>query len=252
MKIEEIWKKYSFDESEKYPFAQFIQNSSYTYTKSFWGGINIDDSQDIDAIVQEFRSSYSKRFVPISEFTSTISDTNQSKLIDCPDCGKRVSRRAHMCIHCGCPLIDVVETSTPQFYGVKKINTNRVFGNPSTYLARVEVMNHQATKIHDLSILACGITRDRAEMLLDYLTTHGGEGELVVDTQCTQENEKVTWLIDRTINPNVPVTCPRCHSNNVVIGQRGYNVVSGFIGSSKTTNRCGKCGHTWNPDIFMK
>ena len=146
----------------------------------------------------------------------------------------------------------VVESTAPQFYGVKKISTKQVFGNPLTYLARVEVTNNQATRINDLSILACGITRDRAELLLKYLIEHGGEGELVVDTQCKQENEKVTWLIDATINPNAPVVCPRCRSTNVVIGQKGYSVVSGFVGSNKTTNRCGKCGHTWNPDVLMK
>ena len=252
MNMEAIWKKYNMDEGEKVPFAKFIQNSSYKYTKSFQTGINIDDSQNIDAIVQEFRRGYTKRFVPLSEFSSATPDTTQSKLMDCPDCGKQVSRRAQVCIHCGCPLSAVVESTAPQFYGVKKISTKRVFGNPLTYLARVEVMNNQATKINDLSILACGITKDRAELLLKYLIAHGGEGELVVDTQCTQENEKVTWLIDATINPNAPVVCPRCRSTDVVVGQRGYSVVSGFVGSGKTTNRCGKCGHTWNPDVLMK
>jgi GYF domain 2 len=29
---------------------------------------------------------------------------SNSKLIDCPDCGKSVSRRAEQCPHCGCPI----------------------------------------------------------------------------------------------------------------------------------------------------
>ena len=252
MNMEAIWKKYNMDDGEKVPFAKFIQSSPYKYTKSFWSGINIDDSQDIDAIVNEFRRGYIKRFIPVSEFSSAVPNTTQSKLMDCPDCGKQVSRRAQVCIHCGCPLSSVSETAQLQFYGVKTISTMGVWGNPSTYLSRVRVMNDQATKINDLSILACGITRDRAELLLKYLVEHGGEGELVVDTQCTQENEQVTQLIDSTINPNAPVVCPRCRSTDVVVGQRGYNVVSGFVGSSKTTNRCGKCGHTWNPGALMK
>ena len=110
----------------------------------------------------------------------------------------------------------------------------------------------QATPLHDLSIIACGLTKERAELLLNYLTAHGGEGELVVDTECTIENDPVTRYIDATINPNAPVTCPRCRSTEIRIGQRGYSIVTGAIGSSKTTNRCGKCGYTWSPESLMK
>ena len=124
MKIETIWKKYNIEEGERYPFAQFIQKSSYKYTKSFWNGIDIDDSQDIGAIVQEFRNGYKKRFVPLSEISGTVaSETSQSKLMDCPDCGKQVSRRAQVCIHCGCPLGSMADSSPAQFYGVKKSTT---------------------------------------------------------------------------------------------------------------------------------
>ena len=30
-------------------------------------------------------------------------------LIKCPDCGKKVSDRANQCIHCGCPLDELIE-----------------------------------------------------------------------------------------------------------------------------------------------
>ena len=43
--------------------------------------------------------------------------------------------------------------------------------------------------------------------------------------------------------------CPRCGSTSVAIGERGWKITTGFIGSSKTTNRCGNCGHTWQPKI---
>lgn len=41
--------------------------------------------------------------------------------------------------------------------------------------------------------------------------------------------------------------CPRCGSTSVAIGERGWKITTGFIGSSKTTNRCGKCGYSWQP-----
>ena len=45
---------------------------------------------------------------------------NSLKLIDCPDCGKSVSRRAEECPHCGCPITEpkpqpvVVQPPAPQ------------------------------------------------------------------------------------------------------------------------------------------
>ncbi len=41
--------------------------------------------------------------------------------------------------------------------------------------------------------------------------------------------------------------CPGCGSTAVTTGQRGYSVLYGFAGSSRTVNRCGKCGYSWEP-----
>ena len=41
--------------------------------------------------------------------------------------------------------------------------------------------------------------------------------------------------------------CPKCGSTNIATGARGVNHFWGFIGASKTVNRCGKCGYTWKP-----
>lgn len=43
------------------------------------------------------------------------------------------------------------------------------------------------------------------------------------------------------------VRCPKCHSTQIVTGQRGYSMVWGFLGSNKTMNRCANCGHKWEP-----
>ena len=42
-------------------------------------------------------------------------------------------------------------------------------------------------------------------------------------------------------------SCPRCGSTYITAGARGYSIVTGFIGSGKTVNRCANCGHTWSP-----
>lgn len=41
--------------------------------------------------------------------------------------------------------------------------------------------------------------------------------------------------------------CPRCGSKNFSTGARGFSVLTGFIGSNKTVNRCAVCGHQWKP-----
>lgn len=50
----------------------------------------------------------------------------------------------------------------------------------------------------------------------------------------------------RRISQNT-LTCPKCGSSAVTIGERGYSLLTGFIGSSQTMNRCGKCGYKWKP-----
>lgn len=45
---------------------------------------------------------------------------------------------------------------------------------------------------------------------------------------------------------NLP-RCPKCSSTNIATGQRGYSLITGFIGSGKTVNRCTNCGHKWKP-----
>lgn len=34
------------------------------------------------------------------------------------------------------------------------------------------------------------------------------------------------------------IHCPKCCSTNVTAGQRGFNIVTGFLGSGSTVNRC--------------
>lgn len=41
--------------------------------------------------------------------------------------------------------------------------------------------------------------------------------------------------------------CPKCGSTSITAGQRGYSLITGFIGSGKTVNRCANCGYKWKP-----
>lgn len=47
-------------------------------------------------------------------------------------------------------------------------------------------------------------------------------------------------------NKNI-LKCPKCGSTAVSIGARGFSIVTGFLGSGQTVNRCGNCGYKWKP-----
>lgn len=64
------------------------------------------------------------------------------------------------------------------------------------------------------------------------------------------ENMRVDALmesISRNNQKSNVLKCPKCGSTAITTGQRGFSLISGFWGSSKTMNRCGNCGYKWKP-----
>lgn len=43
------------------------------------------------------------------------------------------------------------------------------------------------------------------------------------------------------------VKCPKCGSTDIGVTNRGYSLLTGFIGSGKTMNFCQSCGYKWKP-----
>lgn len=43
------------------------------------------------------------------------------------------------------------------------------------------------------------------------------------------------------------VKCPKCGSTDIGVTNRGYSLLTGFIGSGKAMNTCKNCGHKWKP-----
>ena len=43
------------------------------------------------------------------------------------------------------------------------------------------------------------------------------------------------------------VRCPKCGSTQIGVTNRGYSLLSGFIGSGSARNVCQNCGYSWKP-----
>lgn len=41
--------------------------------------------------------------------------------------------------------------------------------------------------------------------------------------------------------------CPKCGSTAISTINRGFSIITGFIGSGAPRNVCQKCGHKWDP-----
>ena len=146
-------------------------------------------------------------------------------LIKCPECEKDISDKSLVCIHCGFPISQI-----------KLYNVVRPYlAEPGRYVLEYE----------NLTVEQAEERKKECEKLEKEL---GGRNTFEIvesDTRldyCNLELRKIK------INTDKPTpTCPRCGSTSISTGARGVNQFWGFIGASKTVNRCAKCGHMWEP-----
>lgn len=174
-------------------------------------------------------------------------------LIKCPECNREVSDKAQACIHCGYPIESVKQNHLQSIeHLIYKVDGNYY----SVRLLDIQCMTYKADRVLSALKMASnrksgnnigGLDKERAEILFEYFRANGVECELSIDDSNSGENEKVIKYIDMYLNPNAPLYCPKCGSSSITTGQRGYSIVWGVIGSSKTVNRCAKCGWKWEP-----
>lgn len=165
-------------------------------------------------------------------------------LIKCPECGGTVSDKAPACIHCGYPLSEQNTTSKNTYCGDKTVNVllsksgKSKLGVIRFIQEEIGVSLAEAKEIVDNPprIIMKKVPIEKAKKLIGQLASLGAEASLIDENGSKNYDHK-----------EVPLACPRCGSTSVTTGARGYSFVTGFLGSSKTTNRCGKCGHSWHP-----
>lgn len=154
-------------------------------------------------------------------------------LIRCPECNKEISDKSKICINCGFPIQDYTNNKKPtKFYylGVSSANDIMLFcskcGRPS---------NHDRTKFSN-------ITNDYAVINENIICPFCNRIAKIAEYVVTEQYEKQEQIMQQDI-PH----CPRCGSTSITTGARGVSGFWGFIGASKTVNRCANCRHTWTP-----
>lgn len=171
-------------------------------------------------------------------------------LINCPECGKQISDKALSCPNCGYPIMEIKNTPSN---AVTRYNIylKEVFNND----AKIKIIGFlrgtkklglsEAKKITDNlpQKIYVDIPLQEATSVKRNIESFGAVVQLVESNELeSADNQEIPMgYNDSTI------VCPHCGSTSVTTGQRGFSLLTGFLGSNKTVNRCGKCGWTWQP-----
>lgn len=169
-------------------------------------------------------------------------------LINCPECNQQISDKAAFCPRCGFPVAEISKnTGTNDEHNSYNVILQSALGNQIKVikglrnmfpLGLVEAKN---TVDNAPCIIKRDISLDEANKIKHELVLCGAK---VAITPYDEKQDEASLLKMYTINA---LLCPRCGSTAITTGQRGFSIISGFLGSNKTVNRCGKCGYSWEP-----
>ncbi|WP_298035281.1 zinc ribbon domain-containing protein [uncultured Dysosmobacter sp.] len=178
-------------------------------------------------------------------------------LINCPECGKQISDRAISCPNCGYPLsnqdvqsdIQNAVESSNYILILNKVYRNAIVDATKAIKEAFDTDLYTAKLVADNSptILTRNITHDEAVRIKTAIDCPG-VSVTILPYDSSKSDEDILSNFKTSDNFRTSeVHCPRCGSTNVTAGPRGVNWTMGFIGASKTVNRCAKCGYTWKP-----
>lgn len=151
-------------------------------------------------------------------------------LIRCLECGNEISDKSKMCIHCGYPLenehrtICKINGIPVDFTEVQNILGDENYSHDSIYIAVDKILNKS---FPTLTKTTCRLITNQIVAMKAIPETWNAEFDLMLDRSTPK--------------------CPKCGSTSISTGARGVNWTLGFIGASKTVNRCANCGHMWKP-----
>lgn len=158
-------------------------------------------------------------------------------LIKCPECGREISNKSKQCIHCGYPLEEdsckkqVDDKSYIYIINGKKFQIDEGFAND----IKMFVKNKDAVNLHKVSCNIANMTKMTNEEASDFLT------DFIKNNFVAPEKYK-----NYNTTKYIPC-CPKCGSTSISTINKGYSILTGFLGSGKPMNVCQNCGHKWKP-----
>lgn len=174
-------------------------------------------------------------------------------LIKCPECGKDVSDKAEVCIHCGYPMRQVISSSTPSLkkvcipccngtdYKIKAIKIIREVTGLS--LADAKNLSEQACPV-----VIKNVDANTAEQVAKQFLKAGIRAQVIdFDKEPAFDFDKEPIFETNPLNDMTAPRCPKCGSTSIATVNRGYSLMWGFIGSGKPMNVCQKCGYKFAP-----
>lgn len=181
-------------------------------------------------------------------------------LIKCSECGKEISDKANACIYCGCPLEHKEDKYNIIIENLKGgiMVYNKIFKmvetiNDISFVNNYTVIEHCICtskgniKEYPIKAFKC-LSKQNADHLCRVMTSYGATIKIVPSEDTDIDDIGINIAMDKhRQRVTAPIKCPHCGSTSITTGQRGFSIVTGFLGSNKTVNRCGKCGYSWKP-----
>lgn len=171
-------------------------------------------------------------------------------LIKCPECGKEISDKANSCPNCGYPLNHIsTEESCKYNVSITKLfdNCNKIALIGAIRGIKKWGLAETKTAIEKLpTTIFTNLDLDSAKSSQDMLFKYGAESQITKVEESTFNVRSDENAFFANYNTSM-IICPHCGSTSVTTGQRGFSLFSGFLGSSKTVNRCSSCGWIWQP-----
>lgn len=160
-------------------------------------------------------------------------------LIICPECNGKVSDQATSCPHCGFPFNNNLNTQKNEnicLINNKEIDLSEVI---QCALSAQPLLKAVATT-RNLTDCTMAEARDLCDIIK-------ATGKIPATFTMEKDPTPRDKPFDISGGENNQIKCPKCGSTAVTAGQRGFNILTGFIGSGATVNRCAKCGYKWKP-----
>lgn len=177
-------------------------------------------------------------------------------LIDCPECGKKISDASEVCIHCGYPLKKEIEKEQNicEYNGNKYDLSELVKYIVSIARPEDKITPSQMSEAYNI-ITNAGMPVDGAirNELIGYIKRFQKAPQNFVPTGDPYFYHLVkpkgyVYRDYRDIENNLDKPhCPKCGSIYFSTTSRGYSIFTGFFGSGQPVNVCQKCGHRWRP-----